>query len=232
MPGKIWRLQGGGGLSAIAQLARKYLPQLPPIYGFDSFEGMPPTDAPLDGIHAQDWTEGTFSDTSLEIVRQRLQNEGVQARFVKAVFADLLPLTEYGISKVRFVHIDADIYEGYRDALRLLTPHVQVGTVMLFDESVVPTDYLQQNIRFHGKRAVAEWEESTGFNLHMIRFESTVALCVIVDEAYLKSYAHVITRLRCDTVQESMKNIAKTVLGRYDMAKRVYKWYYRKAISR
>lgn len=147
-------------------------------------------------------------------MQQRLQSHGVHAKLVQGFFGKLSSLAEYGIGKVRFAHIDADIYEGYRDALRLLTPHVQVGTVMLFDEIVPPTDYRYQSIRNHGKRAVEEWERATGFNLHLIRFEWTVALCAIVDRDYLKRYARVITRLRRDTVQESIKNVVKTLLDR------------------
>jgi len=198
----------GDGLIALARLARQYLPEMPPAYGFDSFEGMPPTSAPLEDGCAQDWAKGSFSDTSLETTQQRLQRHGVNAKLVKGLFGDLSPLAEYGIGKVRFAHIDADIYEGYRDALQLLTPHVQVGTVMLFDEIVPPTDYRYQSIRNHGRRAVQEWERATGFNLHLIRFEWTMALCVIVDRDYLKRYGRVITQIRRDIVQESTMNIA------------------------
>jgi len=204
----------GGGISAIFRFARKYLDNIPPIYGFDSFGGMPPTNVPLESGCATDWASGTFADTSLENVQQRLQNEGIQANLTKGIFADLRPLDEYGIDKIRFAHIDADIYEGYRDALRLITPHVQIGTVILFDESIPSTDYRYQGVRFHGKRAVEEWENATGLNLHLIRFEWTVALCVIVDESYLKQYAPAIVRLRRNTLREAAKDVARTAFGR------------------
>lgn len=175
---------------------------------------MPPTGVQLQGGCAIDWASGTFADTSLEEVQQRLQGEGVQAALTKGVFADLKPLSAYGIDKIRFAHIDADIYEGYRDALRLITPHIQVGTVVLFDESIPPTDERYQSVRAHGKRAVEEWENTTGLNLHLIRFEGTVTLCVIVDEDYLKQHLQVISQIRHNTVAESFKNIVKRIFSK------------------
>ncbi len=204
----------GKGLVWISRLSRKYMPEDLRIFGFDSFEGMPPTKSELRDSLAQDWVQGTFGDTSLEAVQRRLQQEGTKAKLVKGVFAELRPLSEYGIDKVRFAHIDADIYEGYRDALRLLTPHLQIGSVLLFDESVPPTDARYQSIRNHGQHAVREWEQRTGFNLHVIRFEWTVALCVLVDDGYLRRYAERIECLRKDTVGESLRNVGRNMFGK------------------
>jgi macrocin-O-methyltransferase TylF-like protien len=204
----------GEGLSNLATLARKHLGELPPLYGFDSFEGMPPTDEPLELTLEEFWAEGTFRDTSLEAVQARFREEGVPATLVKGVFSDLSPLETYGIERVAMAHLDADIYEGYRDALQLLTPHLQVGSVLLFDEIVAPNEWRFQSVRQHGQRAVREWEAETGLNLHLIRFEWTVALCVIVDEEYLKTHWRLIDRLRKDSLEESARNIAKILLGR------------------
>lgn len=208
----------GDGLSLMAHLARRYLSGTPPIYGFDSFEGMPATAAPLVGACAADWAGGTFSDTSAEAVRQRLRAQGVEATVVKGLFGDLPPLADLGMGPARFVHVDADIYEGYRDALRLLGPHLRVGTVLLFDEVVPPTDPRYQSVRMHGKRAVEEWERATELNLHHVRTESTAGLFVIVDEAYLRRYAPAIIRLRGDTVRDVMFSLAKASLGPRQLA--------------
>ncbi len=203
----------GDGLIRMARLARRYLSHIPRTYGFDSFEGMPPTCQPLEGFLARHWARGTFADTSMETVRLRLRQERAPAELVRGVFAWLKPLKEYGIDKVRFAHIDADIYESYSDALRLLTPHLQVGSVLLFDESVPPIDWRFQSVRHHGQRAVRDWEDATGVNLHLIRAESTVALCVLVDEEYLKRHASLLLCLRRDTFSESVRNIARIVRG-------------------
>ena len=203
----------GDGLRIMSRLAKEHLRVPQALYGFDSFEGMPATAAPLEGGLAHDWGRGAFSDVSMETVRGYLDGNGIRARLVKGIFSDLSSLADFGIEKVRFAHIDADIYEGYRDALHLLTPHIQVGTVMLFDEVMPLTDPRYQSIRMHGKRALADWERATGLNLHLIRFESGAALCVIVDALYLERFADAIIRLRRDEVIESLGNIARCLFG-------------------
>lgn len=211
----------GASLVTIGKLAQKYLREVPPIYGFDSFEGMPSTTEPLRGALLQVYAEGAFKDTSLESVQERLKREGVRAKLVKGIFANLYPLMKYGIDNVRFAHVDADIYEGYRDALRLLTPHLQVGSVLLLDECIAPTDWRLQSIRDHGQRAVREWEGETGFNLHLVRFESAgPALCVIVDEEYLRRHWRVIEHLRRDSITESLENVVKLILRREPQLRR------------
>jgi hypothetical protein len=187
---------------------------VPPLYGFDTFEGMPPSNVVLEDSLAEFWAPGTFADTSLDSVRARLASEGLDATLIPGRFNQVGPLSNHGIDKVMLAHIDADIYEGYRDALDLLTPHLQTGSVLLFDESVPPTEWSFQSIRDHGQRAVREWESETGVNLHLIRFEWTVALCVVVDEEYLRLHWRVIDDLRKDNIPESLRNIAKKLLGR------------------
>jgi Macrocin-O-methyltransferase (TylF) len=201
----------GSGSLTMAKLAKRYFGTVPAMFGFDSFEGMPPTSTPLEHALASEWAEGTFADTSLESVQARLTEAGVAITLVKSVFSDLRPLAEYGVTRVRIAHIDADVYEGYRDALRLLTPHVGVGTVMLFDESIPPSDYRYQGVRLHGKRAVEEWERSTGANLHLVRFGWTVGLHVIVDEDYLRRYHSILERVRRDSPRESLVNLLQGI---------------------
>jgi hypothetical protein len=204
----------GEGLIVLGKLSRRYLRQVPPLYGFDSFEGMPETQVPLLGNLSKDWAAGTFSDTSIEHVQRVLKANGVEATLIKGVFAKLPSLEKYGIRKIRFAYLDADIYEGYRDALRLLTPHVGPGTVLVFDESLPPSDHRYQGIRFHGKQALEEWERETEFNLHLINFYSTSALYVIVDEEYLRRYTRIIIRLKRDTLEEVLKGYVKGFIGR------------------
>lgn len=204
----------GNGLEAMVRLARRHLGMVPPVYGFDSFAGMPPSAEPLVETLARFWAPGTFQDTSRAAVQRRMDRTGAPVTLIESVFSELRPLSEYGIDKIRFANLDGDIYEGYRDPLRLFTPHVQVGTVLRFDESVPPNEWRYQSVRHHGQRAVREWEQATGVNLHLIRFEWTAALCVIVDEDYLRSHWRVIDRLRKDTIGESVRNIAKVMLGR------------------
>ena len=216
VPGSIveFGVYQGSGLRTMGQRARATLGEVPPLYGFDTFCGMPSTNQPLQAFVSDYWAPGTFADTSVDGVRDLLAADGLDATLVAARFDELRPLSEYGIDTVRLAHIDADLYESYRDALRLLTPHIRVGSVLLFDESVPPTDPLTQSVRDHGQKAVREWEETSGFNLHLIRFEWTVALCVLVDDEYLRRHWRVIDDLRKDTIQESLKNIVRRVARR------------------
>jgi hypothetical protein len=203
----VWQ---GAGLETLARLARKYALEPPPrLFGFDTFTGLPASAKPLVNDLAG-WAEGQFGDTSARLVQERVPD----ATLVQGLFADAKPLGEYGIEKLRIVHLDGDIYEGYRDALELVTPHLQVGTVILGDEPVPPTHWALTGIRDHGQKALRNWEEQTGFNLHLIRFEWTVGLYVIVDEDYLRRHWRVIDSLRRDTVTESLVLIARRILRR------------------
>ena len=203
----------GGSLASFVSLARRHLRDVPPVFGFDTFSGIPSSQVELSHALADFWAEGEFANTSVDRVRSRLNKLGVEPTLVPAIFSDLAPLAGYGVDRVRFAHIDADIYEGYRDALQLLTPHLQVGTVIMFDETVPPAEWRYQSIREHGQRALREWEEETGFKLHEIRLEWTVALTVIVDEDYLKRHWRLLTRLRKDTARESLRHLARLALG-------------------
>ena len=159
----VWQ---GAGLAAIQNLAREFLYPVPKIFGFDSFEGMPVTSVPLNDEQAAPWRPGGYGDTSLEAVQSRLPG----VTLTKAVFSDLRPLGSYGIKRVRFARIDCDIYEGYRDSLRLLTPHLDPGSLLLFDEGRAPGDpRSDQSISDSGVRAIREWVQESGWRFKIIR---------------------------------------------------------------
>lgn len=106
------------------------------LLGFDSFEGWPePTawDASPRNPQAGEWR------VSGEMVRHQLEESGVkrefpelQIRVVKGFFDTTLP--RFPKDQIAFLHIDADLYPGYRDALIHLFPKVTPGGVVAFDE--------------------------------------------------------------------------------------------------
>ena len=207
----------GYSLVQTIKLTKKYLGENIDFYGFDSFEGMPTTTQPLNETLDREWGPGTFANTSLERVKKLLKREHLEARLIKGVFSEFKPLSEYGINKIRFAHIDADIYEGYRDALKKITPFVQVGTVIIFDEYCAPSDFRYQNMRYHGPKAIDEWVKETGFNLHLIRFEWTCGLCVIVDEQYLRRYGSYIESLRNDNMVQTFMDLLRQISARLNI---------------
>jgi O-methyltransferase len=96
------------------------------LHLFDTFEGMPSTDASVDH-HRQ----GDFADTSLEAVQHQLKGCG-DVRFYKGFFPD----TSGPIESSRFclVHIDADIYKSVKDSCTFFYPRLEIGGIMVFDD--------------------------------------------------------------------------------------------------
>lgn len=107
----------GASLSVIAQET------LQPVYGFDSFEGLP-----------EDWThlqrKGRFS---LEGRMPEMQEENV--RLIRGWFDRTLPefLVEHP-EPVRFLHVDSDLYSSAVTILTQLRSRIVPGTVIVFDE--------------------------------------------------------------------------------------------------
>lgn len=106
------------------------------LWGFDSFEGFPEPDSFVASPRNPKMGEWRFTEES---VRSRLQESGILTAFpelmtiiTKGFFGTTLP--EFPDRPIAFLHIDADLYEGYRDALHHLFPRVVRGGVVLFDE--------------------------------------------------------------------------------------------------
>lgn len=91
------------------------------VYGFDSFAGLP-----------EDWREG-FRKGHFRLS----QPPGVEpnVRLVIGRFEETLPLflAERG-ERVRFVHVDCDLYSSTATVLRALEPRLEAGTILVFDE--------------------------------------------------------------------------------------------------
>lgn len=169
----VWQ---GGGLESIKLCSEEYLGGGIPIFGFDTFEGMPVTSVQLKDHCAEVWRPGGYADTSRALVEARVPGVAL----IKGEFGTLGPLLDYGIMQVRFARIDCDIYEGYRDALRLLTPAIQKGTILLFDEGVAPDDErYHAGVRDSGERAIREWEQTSGVHLRTLQEKWTERLGVV-----------------------------------------------------
>lgn len=113
-----------------AKLLAKTLPQRQ-VHLFDTFSGMPRTNATIDA-HA----EGDFADTSLPDVQDHLR-DCPNVHFYQGLF----PLTAGPVEGAKFslVHVDADIYESVRACCHFFYPRMESDSVMVFDDYGFPS---------------------------------------------------------------------------------------------
>lgn len=127
-----------------------------PVYGFDSFSGLP-----------EDWTrtqrKGRF-DLEGRIPVFTETNVGL----VKGWFNETLPqFLEDHPGPVRFLHIDCDLYSSAATVFNQLGTRIVSGTVIVFDEYFNYPGWEQ-----HEFRAFQEFIGSTGLKYSYIGFAS------------------------------------------------------------
>lgn len=127
-----------------------------PVYGFDSFQGLP-----------EDWTrhqkKGRFD---LEGKFPKFEEPTV--RLVPGWFQETLPpfLSKYP-GPVRFLHMDCDLYSSAATVFAHVGPRIVSGTVILFDEYFNYPGWEQ-----HEFRAFQEFVASAGLKYSYIGFAS------------------------------------------------------------
>jgi O-methyltransferase len=116
-----------GGTAKLLEDTMKRVGSSKNLHLFDTFEGMPQTDA------KKDWhKKGDFADTSLEAVQTLIgDNECVwyHKGFIPDTFA---PLQD--IESICFAHVDVDIYRSVVDCCAFIWPRLSVGGAMVFDD--------------------------------------------------------------------------------------------------
>jgi O-methyltransferase len=107
----------------------------PRLFGFDSFEGMPPESEREDeGV----WHAGQYR-SSLELTRDFLTRNGVakdRVILVKGWFKDTLTselVARHGIRRASVIMIDSDLYSSARTALAFCAPLILDRAVIFFD---------------------------------------------------------------------------------------------------
>jgi Macrocin-O-methyltransferase (TylF) len=121
------------------------------VYGFDSFQGLPESWRP--GFAA-----GSFATADVPEV------DG--AELVVGLFGDTLgPFLDAHPEPVTFLHLDADLYSSTCTVLDALTPRLQAGTVVVFDEYF---DYPGWQAQEH--RAWTEFVARTGVRFEYLGF--------------------------------------------------------------
>jgi O-methyltransferase len=104
------------------------------FYAFDSFEGLPPTDASVDGA----FVTGSFATSKSDFLKIVKRNTGLEldaSHVTKGFYSDsLTPQLQARMPKVGVVHIDVDLYSSTVEVLRFIKPSLVVGTVLVFDD--------------------------------------------------------------------------------------------------
>lgn len=116
-------------------LMGEYLQKMRDYYGFDSFEGFP---EPVFKDETTPITGKGFwanpPETVIKVLQDgRIPEHIIQERIhlIKGWFQDTLPQYQGNIA---LLHLDCDLYESYRFALRCLYDKVVPGGIIMFDE--------------------------------------------------------------------------------------------------
>ncbi len=154
-----------------------------PVYGFDTFRGLPTNWRPGFGAGAFNIPDGTVLSVPSNVV------------LVKGLFIDTLPTRlrlidrEYRCNTpVSFVHIDCDIYDGARDVLFLLGSRLVQGSIIVFDELFNYPGYEKHEIK-----ALFEFLAGSDLRLKPLGSSGNIDLNVTSDKpVHLQSFAFVV----------------------------------------
>lgn len=103
------------------------------VYAFDTFAGMPATDAAIDA-HG----EGDFNDVSLEDLRAFAADSGVtNIEFVQGLFQDTAPDVLPRVGEIALAHVDCDILSAVAYSYDATKPYMVPGGYWVFDDALV-----------------------------------------------------------------------------------------------
>ncbi|NNF07122.1 MAG: class I SAM-dependent methyltransferase [Candidatus Eisenbacteria bacterium] len=110
------------------------------FHGFDTFTGLP-----------EDW--GPFKKGAMSNGNAPPEIDDSRVQFYQGIFQDTLNtfLETYSSTNKKVVHLDADLYTATLFVLTTLSPYLNKGDILLFDEFNVP---------LHEYKAFQEWVDS------------------------------------------------------------------------
>lgn len=120
-----------GGSAVFMASILKSLGRTSRVYAFDTFEGMPPTDAVRD-LH----NEGDFRDADLQGLRDFISAHGLDDHLslVQGRFDETLPgVLAQGV-RPGILHIDCDIYEPVKYVIHACAPSMRDGGHIILDD--------------------------------------------------------------------------------------------------
>lgn len=114
------------------------------LWGFDSYEGYPePT---KEDESPRQRVAGEWNFLGDHLVLDVLKHAGIQeellsrVKLVKGFVEDTLPKTKGQMGAIAILHLDINLYSGYKACLENLFPKVSKGGVVLFDEYMNKSD--------------------------------------------------------------------------------------------
>jgi hypothetical protein len=128
--------------STVAQLRENFSSDNP-VYGFDTFTGLP-----------EDW-DGTVCKKGDFDLEGNIPNiPGVI--FYKGIFKDTIPEYLKVAKPLKLLHVDCDLYSSTQDVLYSLNHLIMPGTVICFDEWYYNGNDILEN-RQHEQKCFYEW---------------------------------------------------------------------------
>jgi O-methyltransferase len=129
------------------------------FFAFDSFQGLPKL-APVEGP-SKEFEEGKFAYRLADVQRNLRANDVDLSKivFVPGWFEQTCTaetIQRHGMKAASIVHIDCDLYESARVALKFVEPLMVDGTVLIFDDWYC----FRGNPDRGEQRAFGEWWES------------------------------------------------------------------------
>ncbi len=128
----LWR---GRTFLCAHEMKRRYRCDAMRLWGFDSFQGLPPIDDARDNI----WSPGQFACSESEL-RTILRKAGVREHeyeLVPGFYEDsLTPELHRRLAGncAAIVYIDCDLYTSTKQVLNFLAPYLVNGTIVCFDD--------------------------------------------------------------------------------------------------
>jgi O-methyltransferase len=126
------------------------------VYAFDSFDGLPPSDAQVDGEHTVDragWCLGVEDN-----VRDALQRFGSPQRLhiVKGWFEDTFPREVDSVGPIAVLHADGDWYASVRLTLETFYDRISPGGFVAVDDYGVWSGARKAVDEFRSARSIEE----------------------------------------------------------------------------
>jgi len=115
--------------SVAAYLLRRYNMEQVHLYLFDSFRGMP-------DYAVAPFYKGQYA-TSRAIVERNLRQSGIapsRVHLIEGWFEDTLPPLGKEIGAAAVIYVDCDLYRSTQLVLAFVTPLIQDGTIIIFDD--------------------------------------------------------------------------------------------------